>query len=149
MKLIFLLLFAFVPLHLCSTNYIVLGELVKYNYVSFNPSSSGLYAFYIRIDDIPNGSDLYFKISISSGSFEDGNMHYAPYYTPLNVGDEIGLPNQIAYEYNNGTTKTYYYILQKPNDYPYLFISSPIPKQYVANSTTTTTIYSRPIHFAF
>ena len=135
MKLIFLLLFVIVPLNLCSTNYKVLGELDKYSNESFYPNISGQYcAYYLRVDDIPDGSSLYFRISLSSGSFENGNMHYIFYNTPLSRDDGISLSNQISQDFYSNSTKAYYYIIPKLSGYLYLYISPPIPIKYDSKS---------------
>ena len=148
MKLIFLLLFIIAPLHLCSTNYVVSGELVRSSYVVFYPSTSGQYcSFFVRIDDIPIGSDLYFKISISSGSFENGNMHYAPSLDFYPVGQLINLPNTMSYEYYNSSTKAYYYMIKKHDYFNYFYISSPTPTKYDKNSFVTIVCNFSPIYF--
>ena len=144
------MLYIIAPLHLCITNYTAIGQLSKYSHSSFKPDAKQKYnCYYIRLDGFPNGSILYFKVTLTYGSFEHGTMYYAPsnqlYFS------KIVLPNYVSYYNSNSklNINNYYFAIVKPNNYQYLYIAPPPASKFQSQSSITVLNQQGPLYFVF
>ena len=117
-----------------SVTYKVLGELSKYSEKSFAPSDKGIYcAYYIRADNFPNNNNLYFEVSLNSGSFEHNKMYYISTNTRYSENTDITFYYEPSYVTSSNNT----FIVPK-SSYQYLYVAPPPPYSY--NSQTKITI---------
>ena len=55
--------------------YVLLGELSKFSEKTYSPSQKGEYCAYcINTEDFPNDSELYFNVTLTSGSLKGESM---------------------------------------------------------------------------
>ena len=136
MKLIFLSLLIFAQLNLCSTTYKLLGELPFHGTKEFKPTEQGKYcAYYMTTDHYFFGDEIYFKVTLTNGNFENKNMFYGGSNDKYNDGDQIGLPFSAPY-YSFNSSNTYNFIIPKIS-YKYLYIAPPTPSNYNSQSKIT------------
>ena len=148
MKLIFLLLLVIAPLILCSTNYLVLGDLPKYGSKSFYPSVEGETCCYcIKLSDFTKGSGLYFKITLTSGNFLESNMHIGGSNEKINKGNTMNLLTQIPNEYYSSKLNALYFYIAEPGNFNDLYVASPALDKYDYQSEIIITNTKGPTYF--
>ena len=117
-----------------SVTYTLLGELSKYSEKSFAPSDKGVYcAYYIRTDDFPNNNNLFFEVSINSGSFAHNKMYYIRTDTKYSENTDI----TFYYESDYTTSSNNTFILPK-SSYQYLYVAIPSPSSNYDSKTKIT-----------
>ena len=140
MKLIFLLLLVTVPFHLCSTTYKVLGEIPTHGSASYYPSTAGTYnAFHINVYNYQIGSGVYFKVSLTSGTFENPYMYVGGSNEIIPIGNTISLSTPFPYYYlvENTNSRDYYFVIYKRDSYNYYYIAPPPPINYRSDCKIT------------
>lgn len=148
MKLTILFLLAFTPLLLCSTNYLVLGELPRYSYKSFYPSVSGKHCtYYLSVSDLPHLTGIYFKVTLSSGTFENGPMYMGGSNVIFTEGTEMNLGTPIYSYYYDSKSNSYYFVIYKVEIFNYYYIAPPPPASYSEKSTITVMNTRGPVYY--
>ena len=116
-----------------SVTYIVLGELSKYSEKSFAPSEKGIYcAYYINTDDFPNNNNLFFNVSINSGSFAHTKMYYISTNTKYGENSEFTFYSEPSYATSSNNT----FIVPKTSN-KYLYVAPPTPFNYDSKTKIT------------
>ena len=150
MKLIFLLLLVTVPFYLCSTTYTVLGEIPRQGSNSFYPYRDGVSsAFYLDVSNIQYGYGVFFKISLSSGSFQSGTMYMGGGDNIISRGNSIELKTAVPYyryALINGS-QNYYFFLYKLDNFRYYYVAPPPATGYSSTSKITIVNTQGPSYF--
>ena len=121
------------------TTFTVLRELYKYRNETFNPNKEGKRCvFYVKTNDFST-NNIYFKVNLTYGNFENGNMYYGGFNEKFTNNTEINLPNYV-YRYSSTssssgsyTENTCSFSVPKPS-YKYLYIAPPPPSDYNSQS---------------
>ena len=122
--------------------YVLLGELSKYSEKTFSPTEKGEFCSYrINIDNFPNDNELYFKVTLTSGSFKDDYIYYLETDDLFTDGAEIALINNISY--SNISDGSYIFTIPKTKG-KYLYISPSRPYNYDSQSKIKVSNLYRP-----
>ena len=116
-------------------SYKLLEELPKFGEKSFVPYEKGKYcSYFIKMDDFPRDRELYFNVSITSGSFNYEVIYYGFADEKFTEGKKITLPNNQSYSFYSG--KEYNFILTKSSR-KYLYIAPSPPSNYDSKTKIT------------
>ena len=121
------------------TTFTVLRELYKFRNEAFNPNKEGKRCvFYVKTNDFST-NNIYFKVNLTYGNFENGNMYYGGFNEKFTNNTEINLPNYV-YRYSSTSSSsgsykesTCSFSVPKPS-YKYLYIAPPPPSDYNSQS---------------
>ena len=133
MKIIFHLILIIVLLNLYSS-YTLFGKITKGSWRSFSPANKeSSYCYYVDTNDFQKDSKIYFKVTLTYGSFNTAYMYYGGANTLHNEGTDLSLPNSVYRDsYSSVSTTggylykeyTYYFVVPKPS-YRYLYFAPP------------------------
>ena len=106
----------------------------------FYPYTAGtLNAFQINVYNYQIGSGVYFKVSLTSGTFENPYMYVGGSNEIIPIGNTISLSTPFPYYYlvENTNSRDYYFVIYKRDSYNYYYIAPPPPINYRSDCKIT------------
>ena len=140
MMLTFLLLLAGAPLLLCSTQYIVLGDLPVQQQTPFSYSPYDYQmpcALGVNVERYDVGTPFFFKISIKDDNFAHGTLYVGSSPVRIAEGQTLSLSTPISHYFYDSSSKSYQFYVYKDDWYKYLYIAPPPPSNYKIRSKIT------------